>query len=89
MTAHYSQGCLILPFLKNKKETGVYVQPTTTKHMGGEPSPMQKAIRSLIEAIETKDETAAEAAFKDCFQCCENEPHSEVDAESSDESEQE
>lgn len=76
----------MLPFLKNKKETAVYVAPTT-KHMGSESSPMKKAVRALMEAIESKDETAAETAFKDCFQCCESEPHSEA-AESTEESEQ-
>jgi len=78
----------VLPFLKRKQETAV--STPIVKHMSNgdtELAPMRKAIRSLIEAIESKDESAAEAAFKECFQCCESAPHEE--AEPTEESEQE
>jgi hypothetical protein len=52
----------------------------------GEVAPMRKAIRALLDAMDSGNEDAAEQAFKDCFQCCESEPHEEAgDIESSEE----
>lgn len=67
----------MLPFLRKRKEAAVSTAPTTI-HMGGEPSPENKAARDLIEAIESKNEAGVMAAFKACFQECESEPHEEA-----------
>lgn len=66
----------MLPFLKHKKEAAVSVP--SVQHMGGEPSPMIKAARDLIHAVESKDESAVAEAFKACFQECESQPHEEA-----------
>ena len=69
----------MLPFLKNKMEGSVAVEPDSIQREPDEPGDLDALEVAVKELFSSKSDADRAAAFRAAFQILESEPHSEAE----------